>query len=136
MTANNQKTVQPGNLKKVPQAPGTLGDAGKKKWKEIGAELVAMQMADRVDVHALEQLCIAYDRVDMASKELVKTGFVCISEKGGQYLNPMFSVLSQAEKQVDTWMQRLGLSRKQRVDLVVKEAEISQKVAARRRSGK
>ena len=136
MTANNQKTVQPGNLKKLPNAPDTLGDAGKIKWKQIGAELVAMQMADKVDVHALEQLCIAYDRVEMASRELGESGFVCVSEKGGQYLNPMFSVLSQAEKQVDIWMQRLGLSRKQRVDLVVKEAEISQKVAARRRSAK
>ena len=136
MTANNQKTVQPGNLVKLPTAPGTLGAIGKKKWKEIGAELVEMKMADRVDVHILEKLCIAYDRAHMASQQLGKMGYTCVSEKGGEYLNPMTSVLFQAERQIDTWMQRLGLSRKQRVDLVVKEAEISQKVASRTRGKK
>ena len=136
MTANNQKTVQPGNLSKLPTAPDTLGVIGKSKWKSIGGELIKMKIADRVDLPFLEELCIAYDRAGNARSVLDEEGYTLTGEKGGSYTHPMFNVLCQAERQIDTWMQRLGLSRKQRVDLVVKEAEISQKVAARPRGKK
>lgn len=133
MTRNNQKTVQPGNLKRLPPPPKKLGVVGKKKWRAIGKEMIEMKMIDRVDVHILELLCIAYDRAADAQKMLDDNGYMFMSEKGVEYPNPALHILTQAEKQIDTCMQRLGLNRKQRVDLVVKEAEIKSRVATRKR---
>jgi len=110
------KQKKPGNLEQLPEAPGTLKAWGKQKWDEIGRQLIELRLVDGIDVHALEQLCIAYDQADKAQQEVDQYGYTVMGEKG-PYLNPSFAVLSNAKNLIKHYIGALGLTRKTRLDI-------------------
>jgi P27 family predicted phage terminase small subunit len=121
-----------GNLDKLPTSPKSLGDAGKKKWRKIGNELIAMGIMDRIDLHALEHLCEAYDLLSEAKKILSAEGLIVVGEKG-KYPNSAWLIACNAEKRIEKYISMLGMTKKTRVPIALPEIIEKQKVAARKR---
>lgn len=105
-----------GNLERLPDPPASLKATGKRKWREIGTELIKMRIMDRIDRQALEQLCQAYDQAHAAQKDLDKEGYTLQGEKGC-YTNPAFNVLSNAKRQIKDYISLLGMTRRTRIEI-------------------
>jgi P27 family predicted phage terminase small subunit len=87
------------------KAPEWLGEAGKKKWKEV-VKATPTLTADDSDTLAL--LCMSWQTYLDASKEVAKG--ITIQCNGMTRVNPACAVASEALKQILKTSKLLGLS--------------------------
>lgn len=127
-----KKVVKAGTMEKLPAPPASLKATGKRKWREIGGELIKMKLVDSIDRQALEQLCQAYDQAEAAQKELDEYGYTLQGEKGC-YTNPAFNVLANAKRTIKEYISLLGMTRRTRIEIDTKQEETKRTVASRTR---
>ena len=124
--------IQKGNLDKLPIPPRSLSVYGKKKWREIGKELVSAKVLDRLDLHTLEMLCLAYERYDDCRKVIKKNGLLTQGQNQ-EYPSPAWTIECAAINHIEKGLDALCITRKTRANHSPPTTSDKQKVAGRKR---
>ncbi|MGD0708282.1 MAG: phage terminase small subunit P27 family [Anaerolineaceae bacterium] len=107
---NKNEPRLPG-LSTMPAAPKHLGEMGKEKWQEAGTTLIENHLLTELDLDALDRYCTYYETLKKAEHMItVSGGEILMSEKGGSYQNPWFSIYNQANNHMLKLGNELGLS--------------------------
>lgn len=72
---------QPDGLMELPSPPSWLNRHGRKKWRELGPELIEMGLLTELDLPAFEALCAHYGAMVEAA-HLLKDGVLIEGERG------------------------------------------------------
>lgn len=90
--------------------PKNLGEDGEELWRNLGKLLLDAGLLTYGDTLALEMLCIAYDRMCRANREVEKETEVLMSDKGNYYQNPWLSIANKAWDQCKAMLAEFGLT--------------------------
>lgn len=107
MMKNEAQFPIPGRMLSPPER---LGADGEYLWRTLGKLLLDAGLLTYGDTLALEMLCIAYDRMQRANREVEKEGEVLISDKMNYYQNPWLSIANKAWDQCKSMLAEFGLT--------------------------
>jgi P27 family predicted phage terminase small subunit len=86
------------------EPPAGLPPDGKKLWRRDVGRLVEVGIVDRVDVAALEGLCVAYARAKQAGRIVNREGLTVDGSRGQPRPHPAVKI----ERESWLWFDRLG----------------------------
>jgi len=95
---------------RMPSPPASLREDGEKLWRALGKLLLDVGLFTAGDAIALEMLCIAYDRMIRANRQLETRDEVLLSENGFAYQNPWLQIANKAWDQVKGMLAEFGLT--------------------------
>ena len=116
----------PGRMLSVPKnLKSSGGKHGEELWQSLGKLLLDAGLLTYGDMLALEMLCIAYDRMCRANREVEKESEVLMSDKGNMYQNPWLAIANKAWDQCKAMLAEFGLTpaERTRVMAVVRDQE-------------
>ncbi len=107
--ALNDAEPQPSKVFSLPVPPESLGDAGTRLWKELGAELVRTGLLTFADLPMFEALCLNYDLMLAARVEIAQKGMLVHGARG-KVRNPAIAAFSAATSAIKTLGAEFGMS--------------------------
>lgn len=117
----------------APVMPRQLGKIAKKKWKAVVQLMTDASTITRLDVDLLAFYCEAYERQQIALKEL-GTNYILDGDKG-KYQNPVLHVANKALDQMLKLSKLLGLDKMTAKELGVSGKPVEKKgIAVRDRT--
>ena len=114
----------------IPTCPTWLTAEGKREYKRQAKMLVNLRVMTEADRMALASYASEYSKWREAEDILAVEGSVLISEKGGRYLNPMWSVANTHFKNMLKLMQEFGLTPASRTRIEAQPEEEQQQSLA------
>lgn len=110
-------------LEKVP--PSVFIDAiAKKEYERIRKNLKSIEIIGNLDRNSMIVYANAYSMYMRASKEIKKKDFEPVVEtSSGKKPNPMYAILEQAKKDMDTAGNALGMSASSRLKIAAEKAK-------------
>lgn len=93
-----------------PKPPMTLNLYGRRLWKEMLPKLIETGLYTEGDYNALELLCAAYGDWIQARRDLVQSGNIATSIKGGIFQHPNVGIANQAWTRVKVMLGQFGLT--------------------------
>lgn len=100
---------KPDKCATCPEPPEWLGEYGQSYWKENAPHLFKLGILRVLDVPAFEQLCIAWNDFQVASRAIAKEGQVLEDERGKTYKNPRVTVRTEAFNMLRTLQAGFGM---------------------------
>ena len=101
----------------IPVCPNYLDAEGKREWKRISRELIAVGLLTSVDRAILASYCEAWSRWSQATRELHelasakgKSVLVIATKSGNAIQNPLIGIINVAADQMRKLAVELGLS--------------------------
>ena len=96
---------------RMPPAPDTLNEWGKKAWSYYGRLLLDAGLLTEGDRIALELLCQVYGRWVEAEVQVAKSGTILTSKRSGNlFQNPYLAVANRSWDQVRAMLSEFGLT--------------------------
>ena len=110
LSSNREINVE--KEQKKPKCPRHLGKHGKRKWKEIVADLEVRGILSKSWESSLELLAMAYERMMRLEEELGEdpSSWTKTTEKGYPVIDPLVSVRNQAASEYLKLLDRFGCS--------------------------
>lgn len=108
----------------VPSKDLTGDNIARKKWKELSPKLYDLGLLTELDLDVLSLYCIAYSEWLKAKKDVLKNGYQIDTVDGkGKKISPSVNIRDKAEKKMEIYMARLGLTPSDRSRLNIKPPE-------------
>jgi P27 family predicted phage terminase small subunit len=95
---------------KIPKPPAHLSKEAKTEWRRLSKELFKLGLLSEIDRTALAAYCQVYGRWVQAEKEIEKTGWFAVSEKGGLYQTPAVSIANKCLDQMKSYLVEFGMT--------------------------
>lgn len=96
---------------KAPTCPAWLGREGKREWKRIVPELLALGLISELDRAALAGYCQSWHRLHEAERALEHAGALTYTTASGQVKpRPEVGIASLALSQIRAFAQEFGMS--------------------------
>jgi P27 family predicted phage terminase small subunit len=106
----------------MPKAPAHLNRYGKRFWREIGGQLLAVGLLTRADLGTFELCSLHYGVVVEVARQIEKEGYSTLDERGLTRKNPLFSTLHSASQLYRAYSSQFGLNPADRSRIAVEPA--------------
>lgn len=101
----------------IPDTPAWLDGVALEAWQQLVEKLHRMGLLGDIDGHALALYCEAYQEFCFAREYIKEHGMISVSEKGGEYQNPMVGIKNKAAERMNRLGSQFGWSPSARVGL-------------------
>ncbi len=128
----NADEPTPDALRTMPPAPDHLGDAGRQRWQEDGARLVALGVLTDVDLPAFGLYCEAWDEVAECNKSLADGAYIT-TNSGYLSPHPALARRKAALERIRRYQAEFGMTPSSRSGVAGKKPT-GGRVAARKRA--
>lgn len=95
----------------IPDPPESLGEVGRAKWAQWGAELASLKLLESRFLDALEMYCRAWDQLAKHEATIAKNGGEFFTTaKGFVCRHPAATAAKQARDEIRRYQQEFGLT--------------------------
>ena len=101
-----------GDLLKLPSRPKiTLpNDQAKKFYREVGKELIKMQILSKSDLYAFSMMCMWFGYYYKACHSVTQHGMIQKYKSGARNISPEFTAMEKADQKLQQYFRFFGLT--------------------------
>lgn len=101
---------EPDPVPAIPTCPSHLNDVGKKEWRRVTKELLALGIISKLDRAAVGAYCDAYSRWAEAATQIQKYGLIFKAPSGYPMPSPYLAILHTALDQMRAFLTEFGMT--------------------------
>lgn len=106
----DQRKSTVGESVPLPEAPESLGEAGRNAWERYGIVAESVGLLEGRFLFALERLAAAHDRLAWAQSDIEAGGWTAVTDKGYEHVRPSVQIEKEAREEIRRYLIEFGLT--------------------------